>query len=195
MTLRSVFAPLMTVAIAALAAAAPAWSQACDTPSGQPVPRFVTLRFDEVRGRVGPSTTHPVRWEYRRSGLPVEIIAETEEWRRVRDPDGEESWMHRRTLSGRRAVQVRDAVSLHARPDGESPETARAEPGAILSLERCRLGWCRLESGGHRGWVRAPALWGVYAYELVQTMSADLPQSPPCNAPRTAALDERAEGL
>ncbi|MGY6531477.1 SH3 domain-containing protein [Glycocaulis sp.] len=192
---RLVTAPFLALCLALLALDTPAFAQACDTPSGQPVPRFVTLRFDEVRGRVGPSTTHPVRWEYRRSGLPVEIIAETADWRRVRDPEGEESWMHRRTLSGRRAVQVREAASLHARPDAESPETARAEPGAILSLERCRLGWCRLEADGHRGWVRASALWGVYAYELVQTMSADLPQSPPCNAPRTAALDERSEGL
>lgn len=192
---RLLTASLLAASLALLAMDTPAFAQSCDTPSGQPVPRFVTLRFNDVRGRIGPSTSHPVRWEYRRSGLPVEIIAETEEWRRVRDPQGEESWMHRRTLSGRRAVEVREPVSLHARPDSESPETARAEPGAILSLERCRLGWCRLEAQGHRGWVRASALWGVYEYELAETVSADMPQSPPCSEARTAVLEPRQQGL
>lgn len=195
MSLRSALAPLIMASIAGLAVEAPAFAQTCDTPSGQPVPRFVTLRFNDVRGRVGPSTSHPVRWEYRRAGLPVEIIAETEEWRRVRDPQGEESWMHRRTLSGRRAVEVREQTGLHARPDGESPLTAEAQPGVILALERCRLGWCRLEADGHRGWVRASALWGVYPYELIETMSADMPQGPPCQDARTATLAEGAQGL
>ena len=129
----------LTAVTAALATGAPVWAQFCDTPSGQPVPRFVTLKFDEVRGRIGPSTSHPVRWDYRRQGLPVEIVAETDRWRRVRDPLGEETWMHQRTLTGRRAVHVTQQTGLHTRPDATSPETASAQPGALLWLERCRF--------------------------------------------------------
>lgn len=187
--IRAAFVPLLAVLLAALAAGAPAWAQVCDTPSGQPVPRFVTLKFTEVRGRIGPSTSHPVRWDYRRQGLPVEIVAETSDWRRVRDPQGEESWMHRRTLSGRRAVHVIEETGLHTRPDAESPETARAEPGAILWLERCRSGWCRLESDGIRGWVIAAYLWGTYAHEQAATPDPDAPSGPPCNGARTMVQD------
>ncbi|WP_429910705.1 SH3 domain-containing protein [Glycocaulis sp.] len=185
---RCALAPFLLAVTAALAGA-PAWAQVCDTPSGQPVPRFVTLKFSEVRGRIGPSTSHPVRWEYRRQGLPVEIVAETSDWRRVRDPLGEESWMHRRTLSGRRAVHVVQETGLHTRPDVESPETARAEPGAILWLERCRSGWCRLESDGVRGWVIAAYLWGAYAHEQAATPDPDAPAGPPCNGARSAAQE------
>lgn len=156
----------MLAALCAVSLPAPAAGQACDTPSGLPVPRFVTLKFEDVRGRSGPSLNHAVRWDYHRAGLPMEVVAETADWRRVRDPGGEETWMHRRTLSGRRAVEVREAADLHARPDTDSPVAAKAEAGAFLWLERCRAGWCRLESEGVRGWTRAETLWGLYDFEL-----------------------------
>ena len=157
---------LVLVALAALCGAPSAFARECDTHSGLPVPRFVTLKFDEVNGRAGPSQGHPVRWLYERRGLPVEVIAETADWRQVRDVDGEETWMHRRTLSGRRAVAARQEVFLRARPEADGAEQARVELGAILWLERCRQGWCRLEADGRRGWARAEGFWGVYVWEV-----------------------------
>jgi len=145
--------------------AAPAAAQTCDTFSGLPVPRFVSLKFSETRGRAGPSFSHPVQWRYQRAGLPMQVVAETADWRRVRDPDGEEVWMHRRTLTGRRAVWTESETRLRARPDSESALIALVQPGAVLWLERCRQGWCRLESDNRRGWAPAAAFWGVYAEE------------------------------
>lgn len=135
------------------------------TPSGQEVPRFVSLKFDVANGRSGPSRSHPVAWRYVRASLPMEVIAETPDWRRVRDPDGEVTWMHRSILSGRRTVITLNDTPLRARADEEAPAEAIAESGVILALERCRTGWCRVEGQGYRGWARAEALWGVYANE------------------------------
>ena len=134
--------------------------------SGLPVPRFMTLKFDSVNGRAGPSTEHPIAWHYKRVGLPIEVIGETQNWRRIRDPEGEEVWMHERTLSGRRSVWVKSPTWLRTRPDADAPQEALAEPGAILWLERCLSGWCRLEVEGQRGWAQARDLWGVYHHEL-----------------------------
>ena len=83
----------------------------------------------------------------------MEVIAETPDWRRVRDPEGEVTWMHRRVLSGRRSVYTIQDTPLHARADAEAPTEAIAEPGVVLSLERCRSGWCRVE-----GQAKPPAL-------------------------------------
>lgn len=135
------------------------------TPSGQAVPRFVSLKFDVANGRSGPSRSHPVAWRYVRAGLPMEVIAETPDWRRVRDPEGEVTWMHRSILSGRRTVIAIADTPLRARAGDEAPAEAIAEAGVILALERCRTGWCRVEGQGYRGWARADALWGVYASE------------------------------
>jgi len=158
--------------------APPAAAQSCDTFSGLPVPRFVSLRFSEAAGRAGPSEDHPIAWMYQRAGLPVQVIAETPDWRRVRDPDGEEVWMHRRLLSGRRAVRALDASDMLARPEGEAALVARIEPGAVLWLERCRAGWCRLEADGQRGWAEAATFWGVYADEAQPSGALEGPERP-----------------
>ncbi len=134
---------------------------AAQTPSGLPVPRFVTLKFDEVNGRAGPSRDHPVLWVYRRRGLPVQVVAETENWRRIRDPEGDLSWMHKRTLDGARAVVATAETPLRDRAEAGEETVAAAEPGAVLGLDRCLAGWCRLESGDHEGWAQAATLWGV----------------------------------
>ena len=155
------------VLLAAMLCVAPAHARQDDpgTPSGQEVPRFVTLKFDAANGRTGPSRAHPVAWRYVRVGLPVEVIAETPTWRRVRDPGGEVTWMHRQVLSGRRSVYTLADTPLHARADAEAPVEAVAEEGVILFLERCREGWCRVEAQGFRGWAQTETLWGVYAHE------------------------------
>lgn len=137
----------------------------CDSHSGLPVPRFVSLRFDEVAGRSGPTPDHSVIWMYQREGLPVKVIAETPDWRQIQDPDGAEVWMHRRLLSGRRSVWALTETELLARPEDDAARVARIDPGAILRLERCGSGWCRLEAGGRRGWAIAAGFWGVYGSE------------------------------
>jgi len=153
--------------IASLALIAPSHAQdeAEPTPSGQAVPRFVSIKFDVANGRSGPSREHPIAWRYVRASLPLEVIAETPNWRRVRDPEGEVTWMHRRVLSGRRSVFTLEDTPLRARAELDAPEDAIAEAGVILSLERCRAGWCRIEAEGYRGWAQAETLWGVYTQE------------------------------
>jgi len=157
----------LAVLLALIVLAAPVQAQETGqpTPSGQEVPRFVSLKFDVANGRSGPSRSHPVAWRYVRAGLPMEVVAETPDWRRVRDPDGELTWMHRSILSGRRTVITLDETPLRARADADAPAEAIAEGGVVLALERCRTGWCRVEGQGYRGWARAGALWGVYASE------------------------------
>src|ERR1700742_1842780 len=99
------------------------------TPSGFPVPRYVTLKFDKVNARSGPGDDYQLKWVYRVRGLPVQVIAETAEWRRICDPDGKQVWVHRRTTDGRRAV-----MNLSARPQPllRSPKTG-APAAAWLS--------------------------------------------------------------
>ena len=167
--IRAITSALALACLACLAGPAALFAQDTEhtaTPSGQAVPRFVSLKVDVANGRSGPSSQHPIAWRYLRAGLPMEVIAETPDWRRVRDPEGEVTWMHRSILSGRRSVYTLEETTLHARDSDSSPIEAVAEPGVILSLERCRTGWCRVEAQGFRGWVRPHTLWGVYPQEL-----------------------------
>jgi SH3-like domain-containing protein len=166
-------APRFLSLIVFLAAAAPAQAEvAVGTASGLPVPRFVSLKTDKVNARIGPAKHYETKWVYQRSGLPVEITAEFENWRRIRDADGTEGWVYHSLLSGRRTGVVMtkgkdELVSLHESRDPESGVVAKLEPGVLGSVNRCVEGWCRFQGRGFQGWIPQVRLWGVYPNEKV----------------------------
>lgn len=133
------------------------------TPSGLPVPRYVSLKFDRVNARAGPGDDHRLLFVYRVKGLPVQVVAETSEWRRVCDPDGALVWVHKRTTDGRRMVMnVRPApVALLRRPRMEAAAAAFLNPRALAALDRCEKGWCRVRADGVAGWAREGEVWGT----------------------------------
>ncbi len=130
--------------------------------TGRALPRFVTLKRDRARVRRGPGTEYRVDWVFVRPGMPLEVVAEHGNWRRVRDVEGAGGWVHYALLSGRRTgIVLEDMLPLRARPTEAAVETARAEAGAMLRVERCEAGWCRMRGEGARGWARDTAVWGV----------------------------------
>jgi SH3-like domain-containing protein len=137
---------------------------AANTPSGFEVPRYVSLKYGKTNGRKGPSANHPIVWQYRRVGLPVIIVAETENWRKIRDIGGDESWIYKAGLSGERHVITTAETPLHKRKDNSSLIIALAEKGTLLRLEACEEARCKVFSkDGTRGWVNKSKLWGAEA--------------------------------
>ena len=135
--------------------------------SGLPIPRFVSIASGEVNMRTGPGQRYPIDWVYTRRGLPVEVIGEYDLWRQVRDIDGDEGWVHKQLLSGRRtALVTADSVLLRDKADPTSPPVLRAGQGVQGVIDRCDAEWCRMEVDGTRGWVQKDALWGVYPAEV-----------------------------
>jgi SH3-like domain-containing protein len=157
-------------------------AQAQETPGGRrgtglPVPRYVSLKTDRVNLREGPSKDHRTAWVFQRAGLPVEIVAEYETWRRIRDAEGTEGWVLHSLLSGRRTALVMpwakgEAPPIPLREAGEerSGVLARLQPGVIVGVKQCTGAWCRVAvvMDGARdldGFIRQDRLWGVYPDE------------------------------
>jgi SH3-like domain-containing protein len=142
--------------------------------SGLPVPRFVSLKSDHVNVRGGPNKDHEVAWVYTRPGLPVEITAEYENWRRIRDRDGTEGWVYHSLLAGRRTAYVAKSktqaglVSLYESADPQTPLRATLEPGVLGTVKRCNGQWCRFTGDGFDGWIEQDRLWGVYPNEKIE---------------------------
>src|SRR3984957_5064616 len=137
------------------------------TSSGLPVPRYVSLKSDHVNVRAGPTKDNDVAWVYTRSGLPVEITAEFENWRRVRDSEGAEGWVYHSLLSGRRTAVVTmkakdELAPLYDRADPASAVAARLQAGVVAQVKRCAAGWCHVSGNGFDGWMREGRRWGVY---------------------------------
>ena len=149
-------------------------AQSAKGPSGLPLPRFVTLKAKRVNLRIGPSTDYAVSWLYMKSGLPVEIIQEYDNWRRIRDADGTEGWVNQSLLSGQRAALAApwmkgkgEAVYVNMRRDPQPSATviAKLEPGVLINISECNGTWCHADANGTDGWVAQAEIWGVYPDE------------------------------
>jgi SH3-like domain-containing protein len=165
-------APPAAAAVPVPQAAAPTVPEAAAKGSvtGFPLPRFASLRTDEVNLRRGPGTRYPIDWVYKRRDLPVEIEREFEVWRLIVDPDGTRGWVHEATLTGRRSVIVTDKeqVLRHDAAD-TAAAVARLEPGVIAHLRACAAGsdWCQVQIGAYRGYLRRDQFWGTLPDEVV----------------------------
>jgi SH3-like domain-containing protein len=142
--------------------------------SGLPLPRFVSLKSDHVNVRAGPNRDHDVAWVYTRPGLPVEITAEFENWRRIRDRDGTEGWVYHSLLSGKRTAYVaklktnNGLAPLYESADANSALRASLEPGVLGVVKRCNGHWCRFSGEGFDGFIEQDRLWGVYPNEKIE---------------------------
>ena len=164
------------IAAGMLAVLAGAAHAAGETPtgsvSGLQVPRFVSLESDRVNVRSGPNKDQEVRWIYTRAGMPVEITAEFENWRRIRDWEGAEGWAYHSLLSGKRTAVVvpslkDDLVPLYANSDIESAVVARLQSGVLGQLKSCNGAWCEFAGKDFSGWIKQERLWGAYPNEKV----------------------------
>jgi len=141
--------------------------------SGLPIPRFVSLKSDRVNARSGPNKDQEVRWVYTHAGMPVEVTAEFENWRRIRDWEGAEGWVYHSLLSGKRMAVVvpkskDELVPLYQSADIESAIAAQLQSGVLGTLKSCDGAWCQFSGKGFGGFVRQERLWGAYPNEKVE---------------------------
>lgn len=179
---KKLLAELVTAAAIVTAAAVPAMTT---EKNGQPpgvkigasglqVPRYVSLKSNRVNVRKGPSTEHAVAWVFSRAGLPVEVVAEFEHWRQIRDSEGSEGWVFHALLSGRRTALVmpwakeQKAIPLFASDSTSSATVAQLEAGVLGSVHKCDGEWCNFTVGRYTGWIEQERLWGVYRGEKVE---------------------------
>ncbi len=133
------------------------------TPSGFCVPRYVSLKRDEVFARKGPGKDYDALFVYHAKGLPVQVVQETTDWRRICDPDGQLIWIHRTMTDGRRTVF---ATSAQAAPIRQAPKATAPAAGflnvkALASLDHCKGDWCKVSVGGVSGWIARADVWGA----------------------------------
>ncbi len=170
--LRAVRLIVLALLTALAFATAPAAADPVGTVTKLPLPRFASLKTDRVNLREGPSKEHATKWVYERAGLPVEITAEFEIWRRVRDSEGVEGWVLHSLLSGRRTALVTpnkkgESSNIYARASQSADLAATLQSGVIVNVRNCDGAWCLVDGDGYKGYIEQVKLWGVYPDEKI----------------------------
>ena len=166
-------AGLTTFAVASGVFAMSTFADPVGSATGLPLPRYASLKTDRVNLREGPSKDNATRWVFQRAGLPVEITAEFEIWRKVRDSEGAEGWVLHSLLSGRRTALVAPGkkgqlVKIYSRPSVGAEVGATLQSGVIANVRNCDGSWCLIDGEGFKGYIDEIALWGVYPGERVE---------------------------
>ncbi len=139
--------------------------------TGLPLPRFASLKTDEVNLRTGPGLRYPIDWVYKRRDLPVEIEREFEVWRLISDQEGVKGWVHQATLMGRRTFVVTGGEQvMRADAREAAAPVARLKPGVIGRVRSCEANaaWCQVQVGDYRGWLKRDQFWGSSPGEAIQ---------------------------
>lgn len=143
-----------------------------ESESGLALPRMVSLRSNLINARSGPGARYPIEWVYMQKNAPVEIIAEFELWRKIKDWQGSESWVHKSMLSGRRNVKVTapGENNLYDKPDSQSKVIAKVEDEVVGEVKKCPEGnnFCLIKFSSIEGWIPKSNLFGVYPKEVIE---------------------------
>ncbi len=141
------------------------------TVTGLHIPRYASLKTDDVNMRTGPGSRYPVAWTYKRRELPVRIEREFDVWRMVEDMDGIKGWVHQATLTGRRTFVITgsDPRTLRAEASDSAAAIAVLKPGVVGRVKSCdaNAAWCQVQVGDYRGWLARADFWGTDAGEAI----------------------------
>ena len=130
--------------------------------TGMPLGRYASLKSDEVNVRTGPGTRYPIAWVFQRAKMPVQIISEYEHWRKIRDFEGVDGWVHKAMLSGNKtAIVTQDGFIMRLAASEQSPPIAKLSPTLVGDIQKCQDGWCLLQVKSFKGWVKKDYLWGA----------------------------------
>lgn len=146
--------------------------ETADTPSGYPVPRWISVRGAPASMRAGPGLDYPVLWQFDRSGAPLQVVTETEEWRKVCGPDGSIAWIHRSLTSGRRRALTTEATAMRSSASEGAGVRAQVADGALFGVEACADGWCEVTADDLTGWIPERVLFGTATQPICDARAA-----------------------
>jgi len=141
-----------------------------ETHSGYKLPRWVSLKYDTINGRKGPGSHFPHLWTFRRKGMPVIVINEMDNWRKIRDIEGGESWVRNVALSGQNMGLITQLTPLLKKPKASAVPIAQLSPNVMLIIKSCADDYCAVQiepeikkgkKKGRKGYVARRNIWGA----------------------------------
>ena len=145
------------------------YAQTIGTETGLILPRYVSLKSNDSNLRIGSSINYPIKLKYVIANTPVEIIDEYKNWRKIKDYEGNEGWLHRSLLKSKRFaiinVPYEEGAQVYDKPKGNV--IGKIGKKNIVKIEKCLNDWCYIKYKEYKGWISKLNLWGIYEEEII----------------------------
>ena len=122
---------------------------------------FLSLKNDKVNVRYGPGFDYPVKFIYKKKFLPIKVIDEKENFRRIIDHKKNSGWIHRIMLRKLNSLIVLEEKIIFKKSSKFSKPLAKLAKGRLVIIKKCKINWCRIETGDYIGWIDTKNVWGI----------------------------------
>jgi|TARA_B110001452_G_C15210199_1_gene419774 SH3-like domain-containing protein len=121
---------------------------------------FLSLKYNKVNVRYGPGKTYPVKYVYKKKNLPVKIIDEKENWRRIIDHQYNSGWIQLSQLKSSNSFIILEDKILFKKSTLFSKPILKLKKGRLLLIKNCKKEWCKVETDNYSGWIKNTNIWG-----------------------------------
>ena len=133
-----------------------------DTP-GSEKDYFLTLKYNKVKVRQGPSFEYPVKFIYKKKYLPIKVIDSKDNFRKITDLKNNNGWIHVSQLTKKKsAINIHNLSIIFKKPNIYSQPMAKLEKGKIVIVKKCKEDWCKIITNDYKGWIFKNYLWGNF---------------------------------
>ena len=121
---------------------------------------FVMLKNNKVNVRYGPSFDYPIKYIYLKKNLPIKVIDNKENFRRIIDHKHNSGWIHTSQLKKSSSVILIKKQLIFTRPSKFSEPIAVVETGKLILITKCKNNWCKTTGDNISGWILFDDYWG-----------------------------------
>lgn len=127
------------------------------------VPDFASIKIEEINIRSGPGKSYPIKYVYKKRGMPVKLLKEYDNWYQIEDFEGDFGWATKSYISTnfKTIIVTRDDV-VYSRPRTSSTPIFRVEKNVVMNVLKCKADFCKVSVNNRRGWINKGSVWGTW---------------------------------
>ena len=122
---------------------------------------FLSLKKNKVNVRYGPSFESPIKYVYKKINLPIKQIDKKENFRRIIDHKKNSGWIHQIMLRKSNSLIILEEKIVFKKNSKFSKPLVKLEKGRLVIIKKCKLNWCKIQTGDYIGWIDTKNVWGI----------------------------------
>ena len=129
--------------------------------------KFFSTKFNEVNIRNGPGINYFIIGKHLKKGLPLLVVGEFDNWKRIVNFLGVEGWVANSQISKKRyGITIVKESEIKSFPKKNSKVLMILGEKINFPIQKCSNDWCKIKYNNKTGWIEKKNFWGVFKKEI-----------------------------